>query len=147
MPRIPRQRTLTRGVSQGCRQEGKALPYGASDDGEPQCPSSSCAAASTADDLVTDCFAAAALTVDLRDLLFRFVISGSPEKPKGPGEGALGQVGVERLSNRRQATGGGFHPLLCTLGPILFPRQLIAVDTRIIQKNGLNASSSSLISH
>ena len=36
-------------------------------------------------------FAAVALTVDLVDLLFRFVILGSPEKPKGPGEGALGR--------------------------------------------------------
>ena len=45
------------------------------------------------DDLVTDAFAATALTVDLVDLLFRFVILGSPEKPKGPGEGALGRFG------------------------------------------------------
>jgi hypothetical protein len=44
------------------------------------------------DDLVTDAFAAAALTVVFVDLLFRFVITGSPEKPKGPGEGALWQV-------------------------------------------------------
>jgi hypothetical protein len=43
--------------------------------------------------LVTDRFAAVALTVDLVDLLFRFVILGSPEKPKGPGEGALWQFG------------------------------------------------------
>jgi hypothetical protein len=66
------------------------------------------------DDLVTDAFAAAALTVDLVDLLFRFVIFGSPEKPKGPGEGALRQVGVERLSNRRQTTGRSFTHY-CTL--------------------------------
>jgi hypothetical protein len=51
--------------------------------------------AAAADDLVTDRFAAAALTVDLVDLLFRFVITGSPEKPKGPGEGALWQVWLQ----------------------------------------------------
>ena len=45
-----------------------------------------------ADDLVTAVFAAAALTVVFVDLLFRFVILGSPEKPKGPGDGALWQV-------------------------------------------------------
>ena len=49
--------------------------------------------AGAADDFVTDPFAAAALTVDLVDLLFRFVILGSPEKPKGPGEGALWRFG------------------------------------------------------
>jgi hypothetical protein len=53
------------------------------------------AVAGTADDLVTDRFAAAALTVDLVDLLFRFVITGSPEKPKGPGEGAPVAVGLQ----------------------------------------------------
>jgi hypothetical protein len=46
--------------------------------------------------LVTDRFAAAALTVDLVDLLFRFVILGSPEKPKGPGEGPCGGL-VEQM--------------------------------------------------
>jgi hypothetical protein len=51
------------------------------------------AIAGTADDLVTDRLAAAALTVDVVDLLFRFVILGSPEKPKGPGEGALWRFG------------------------------------------------------
>jgi hypothetical protein len=44
------------------------------------------------DDLVTAVFAVAALTVVFVDLLFRFVITGSPKKPKGPGEGALWQV-------------------------------------------------------
>ena len=51
-----------------------------------------CTVPAAADDLVTDRFAAAARTVDFVDLLFRFVILGSPEKPKGPGEGALRQV-------------------------------------------------------
>ena len=36
-------------------------------------------------------FAAVALTVDLVDLLFRFVMLGSPKKPKGPGEGPCGR--------------------------------------------------------
>jgi hypothetical protein len=31
--------------------------------------------------------------VDFVDLLFRFVILGSPEKPKGPGEGPCGRFG------------------------------------------------------
>jgi hypothetical protein len=48
-----------------------------------------------ADDLVIDAFAAAALTVVFVDLLSRFVILGSPEKPKGPGEGALRQVWLQ----------------------------------------------------
>jgi hypothetical protein len=39
--------------------------------------------------LVTAVFAATAFTVVFVDLLFRFVITGSPKKPKGPGEGAL----------------------------------------------------------
>ena len=85
--------------------------------------------AGAVEDFLTAPFAAVALTMVLVDLLFRFVILGSPEKPKGPGEEALWQVKVERLSNRRQSTGRGFHPLLCTLGIILLPRQLIAVDT------------------
>jgi len=46
----------------------------------------------TTEDLVTGVFAAAALTVDFLDLLFRFVILGSPEKPKGPGGGPVGKV-------------------------------------------------------
>jgi hypothetical protein len=50
------------------------------------------AAAAAADDRVTAPFAAAAFTVDLVRLLFRFVILGSPEKPKDPGEGALWRV-------------------------------------------------------
>ena len=33
--------------------------------------------------------------MDLVGLLFRFVIFGSPEKPKGPGEGALRQVWLQ----------------------------------------------------
>jgi hypothetical protein len=37
--------------------------------------------------------------VDLRDLLFRFVILGSPETPKGPGEGPL--AGLGRIGGRR----------------------------------------------
>jgi hypothetical protein len=45
---------------------------------------------------VTDRFAAAALTVDLVDLLFRFVILGSPEKPKGPRRGGPLAGWVER---------------------------------------------------
>jgi hypothetical protein len=45
------------------------------------------------DDLVTAAFTAAALTVVFVDLLFRFVILGSPEKPKGPGEGPLWRFG------------------------------------------------------
>ena len=49
--------------------------------------------AGAVEDFVTAPFAAAALTVDFVDLLFRFVISGSPEKPKGPGEGALWRFG------------------------------------------------------
>ena len=49
--------------------------------------------AGAVEDFVTEPFAAVALTVDLVDLLFRFVISGSPEKPKGPGEGALWRFG------------------------------------------------------
>ena len=48
-----------------------------------------------ADDLVTEAFDTAALTVVLADLLFRFVITGSPEKPKGPGEGAPVAVGLQ----------------------------------------------------
>ena len=43
------------------------------------------------EDFRTEPFTAVALTVDLPDLLFAFVILGSPEKPKGPG-GALWQV-------------------------------------------------------
>jgi hypothetical protein len=43
------------------------------------------------DDLVTDRFAAAALTVVFVDLLFRFVIFGSPEKPKAPVRGPCGR--------------------------------------------------------
>ena len=46
------------------------------------------------EDFRTEAFAAVALTVDLVDLLFRFVILGSPEKPKGPSEGALWQVWI-----------------------------------------------------
>jgi hypothetical protein len=45
------------------------------------------------DDFRTEPFAAVALTVDLRVLSFRFVILGSPEKPKGPGEGSCGRFG------------------------------------------------------
>jgi hypothetical protein len=55
--------------------------------------------AGAVEDLLTEAFTAVGLTVDFADLLFRFVISGSPEKPKGPGEGALRQVGgSEKLS-------------------------------------------------
>jgi hypothetical protein len=43
--------------------------------------------------------------VDLVDLLFRFVITGSPEKPKGPGEGPCGGL-VEQMIDRRQRTDG-----------------------------------------
>jgi hypothetical protein len=43
------------------------------------------------EDFRTELFAAVALTVDLPDLLFAFVILGSPEKPKGPGEGPCGE--------------------------------------------------------
>jgi hypothetical protein len=43
------------------------------------------------EDLLTAPVAAVAFTVVLRDLLFRFVILGSPEKPKGPGEGPCGR--------------------------------------------------------
>ena len=42
------------------------------------------AVAGAMEDFRTEAFAAAALMVDLGDLLFRFVILGSPEKPKGP---------------------------------------------------------------
>jgi hypothetical protein len=45
-----------------------------------------------ADDLVTEAFDTAALTVVFVDLVFRFVMTGSPKKPKGPGDGALWQV-------------------------------------------------------
>jgi hypothetical protein len=44
------------------------------------------------EDFRTELFAAVALTVDLSDLLFAFVILRSPEKPKGPGEGPCGRV-------------------------------------------------------
>src|ERR1700730_16251085 len=59
-----------------------------------------------ADDLVAAPFAAAAFAVDLRDLLFRFVISGSPEKPKGPGEGAPVAGLKDSLGNQRRQTMG-----------------------------------------
>jgi hypothetical protein len=40
---------------------------------------------------MTEPFDTAALTVVLAALLFRFVITGSPKKPKGPGEGPCGR--------------------------------------------------------
>jgi hypothetical protein len=53
-------------------------------------------------DFRTVFFAAVALTVDL---LFAFVILGSPKKPKGP-RGALWRVGW--IGNRRQPNCGEF---------------------------------------
>src|SRR3984893_3848232 len=58
------------------------------------------AVAGAVEDLLTAPFAALTLTVVFADLLFRFVISGSPEKPKGPGEG--GPCGGWVAGNRRQ---------------------------------------------
>jgi hypothetical protein len=58
-----------------------------------------------ADDLVTAAFATDALVMALVlpvlvDLLFRFVILGSPEKPKGPGEGPLWQVWLQVIGGK-----------------------------------------------
>src|SRR5260370_13849845 len=57
------------------------------------------AVAAALDDLVTAAFVAAALTVDFLDLLFRFVILGSPEKPKGPVRGPIGRFEMEADSS------------------------------------------------
>jgi hypothetical protein len=57
--------------------------------------------------LLTAPFTAVALTVDLPDLLFTFVILGSPEKPKGPGEGP-----VAGLVDREVIGGGGIAGVL-----------------------------------
>jgi hypothetical protein len=55
-----------------------------------------------ADDLVTAVLTAAALTVVFVDLLFAFVMLGSPEKPKGPERGP-----VAGLVDREVIGGGG----------------------------------------
>ena len=59
---------------------------------KPRTISGGVAVGAAADDLVTAVLTAAALTVDLPDLLFAFVILRSPEKPKGPGEGPCGRT-------------------------------------------------------
>jgi hypothetical protein len=45
--------------------------------------------------------------VDFLDLLFRFVILGSPEKPKGPGEGPLWQVWLQVIGGSDRIDSGG----------------------------------------
>jgi hypothetical protein len=70
-------------------------------------------------------------------LLFRFVILGSPEKPKGPGEGALWQVWLQVIGGKLLA---GFSPITEASWHNTTPAaRLIAVDTRIIQKNGFKS--------
>src|ERR1700738_2300861 len=85
-----------------------------------------------ADDLVAAPFAAAAFAVDLRDLLFRFVISGSPEKPKGPGAGAPVAGLKDSLGNQRRRRRWFSHAPQVFWCVILSSCSLLAADARII---------------
>jgi hypothetical protein len=78
------------------------------------------------------------LTVDLVDLLFRFVILGSPETPKGPGEGA--PVAGLVAGNRRQRP-DSFRAAGVDFADSTLPREMLsptlAVYRNLLSNQGL----------